>query len=246
MRRNIRLLTKVIKMQQIKLASLIVKEARMAGFDYMDQKGTFIIVNPEASVLLASHLDTVNPDNYIPSAQVDYPIIRNEDSLPLGGDDRAGVFIMLQLIKEGVGDYAYAFFYNEEKGCLGSSHAVQMYDFSRYNCFIGLDRRGGSDLATYRLDNEELISIFELYGYSRVLGTITDVAVLSESFGIACVNLSVGFYYEHTGVEYINFLDTLKTLEILRNPGVRCLLSEQKFLVENQNYKDLWEVDHVY
>ena len=83
--------------------------------------------------------------------------------------------------------------------------------------FIGLDRRGLDNVAVYGYDNQDLINLFENEGYIEVDGSITDVAVLSEqsSRNLACVNLSVGYYNEHTKREFINIFAIQRAIKTL-------------------------------
>ncbi|MBT0612770.1 hypothetical protein [Campylobacter hyointestinalis] len=136
-----------------------------------------------------------------------------------GGDDRAGVYIALQLIKAKK-PFAFGFFKDEEIGCLGSS-ALSSYinSLDSVTAFIGLDRRGADEVATYGHDNKELINIFESKGYIEAVGSVTDASKLSalSNKGLACVNLSVGYYNEHTKKEVLNTTAMNRTLKVLKN-----------------------------
>ena len=83
--------------------------------------------------------------------------------------------------------------------------------------FIGLDRRGLDNVAVYGYDNSDLINLFENEGYIVVDGSITDVSILSEqsSRNLACVNLSVGYYNEHTKREFINIFAIQRAIKTL-------------------------------
>ena len=186
-----------------------------------------IIVTPKGVIkypLICSHLDTINDSKKIKlqnsDVEIDGDIIRlSQSSLAkcLGGDDRCGVYTALQLIDLNV-PFGFAFFFDEEIGCIGSSILANDIDENEsITAFIGLDRRGLDNVAVYGYNNQDLINLFENEGYIEVNGSITDVSVLSEqsSRNLACVNLSVGYYNEHTKMEFINIYDIQKAIKTL-------------------------------
>lgn len=174
--------------------------------------------------LICSHLDTINDSKKIKlqnsDIEIDGDIIRlSKSSLAkcLGGDDRCGVYTALQLIYLGF-PFGFAFFCDEEIGCIGSSRLAKDIDENKnITTFIGLDRRGLDNVAVYGYNNQDLINLFENEGYIEVDGSITDVAVLSEqsSRNLACVNLSVGYYNEHTKREFINIFAIQRAIKTL-------------------------------
>lgn len=199
--------------------------------------GSYLVMNYDENnkkPMLCIHLDTVdthrpNPagkDFALPPEAIyydtytkQYSIIKGYDYV-LGADDRAGLWVALRLLadKDLYDKYCYGFFFDEEIGGKGSTDYAK--DFPRYEdgvtCFIGLDRRGTNQVATYGYDNQKLINIFTDRGYKEVFGSFTDASNLAETK--ACVNLSVGYDYEHTSSEILdtqgmkNALATLQTL----------------------------------
>lgn len=186
-----------------------------------------IIVEPKSVnkySLICSHLDTINDSKKIKlqnsDIEINGDIIRlSQSSLAkcLGGDDRCGVYTALQLINLGF-PFGFAFFCDGEVGCIGSSMLAKDIDENEsITAFIGLDRRGLDNVAVYGYNNSDLINLFENEGYIEVDGSITDVSVLSEqsSRNLACVNLSVGYYNEHTKREFINIYGIQKAIKTL-------------------------------
>ena len=186
-----------------------------------------IIVTPKGIdkyPLICSHLDTINDSKKIKlqnsDIEIDGDIIRlSQSSLAkcLGGDDRCGVYTALQLIDLGF-PFGFAFFCDGEIGWIGSSMLAKDIDENEsITAFIGLDRRGLDNVAVYGYNNSDLIRLFENEGYIQVDGSITDVAVLSEqsSRNLACVNLSIGYYNEHTKMEFINIYGIQKAIKTL-------------------------------
>lgn len=197
--------------------------------------GSYLVMNWEADnpkPMLCVHLDTVdthckNPrgkDFATPSEAIGYDrekrmyYIKEGYNYVLGGDDRAGLYIAIQLLadKKLADKYCFGFFFDEEVGGVGSTEYAK--DFPDYedgvSCFIGLDRRGIDEVALYDLDNEELIKVMEEAGYKRAYGSFTDASNLS--FNVACVNLSVGYDFEHTSKEILLVDGVDGTLEVLK------------------------------
>ena len=208
-----------------------------------------IIVKPKAVdkyPLICSHLDTINDSKKIKlqnsDIEIDGDIIRlSQSSLAkcLGGDDRCGVYTALQLIDLGF-PYGFAFFCDEEIGCIGSSILAKDIDENEsITAFIGLDRRGLDNVAVYGYDNSDLINLFENEGYIEVDGSITDVSVLSEqsSRNLACVNLSVGYYNEHTKMEFINIFAIQRAIKTLIK--LCFVLSKKAYTYSVSDYSDL-------
>ncbi len=160
----------------------------------------------------------------------------------LGGDDRCGVWIMLELMKTHK-NAVFAFFYDEEVGCVGSRLHCNLPIFKQVNAFIGLDRRGTYDCATYGTDSLALIDIATTFGYKEEWGSITDVAVLAEHWQIPCINLSVGFNSEHSQREWVDFSVTERTLETCKELAIEGQefevdLQPEPYLGYNYKYDD--------
>lgn len=161
----------------------------------------------------------------------------------LGGDDRAGLWILLKLLNSDKSIYNYfsfGIFFDEEVGGKGSS--AYKKDYPNYEkgvkCFIGLDRRGIDDVALYGYDNNDLINIFEKYGYKRASGSFTDASNLSNR--LACINLSVGYDNEHTSYETLDMNGAIATYEILCEIAELDYITEDKYEADDDIYNDGW------
>ncbi|WP_086254424.1 hypothetical protein [Campylobacter vicugnae] len=222
---------------------------------FIDNGG--IIVTPkkcEKYPLICSHLDTINDQRKAKETpkisdiniQGDYISLTNNSPCScLGGDDRCGVYIALELIKARL-PYAFGFFYDEEIGGIGSKYMLQ-YLTDNITAFIGLDRRGADQAAIYGYDNSELMALFERRGYFKVKGSFTDASNLAGMYskGVACINLSVGYYNEHTPKETINTTAMNRTLTILKDMVDE--LTAKPFLVENSIlYNELYQSELYY
>lgn len=206
---------------------IVYKVSKSNNYNITVSPKNGIIVIPKAVnkyPLICSHLDTINDSKKIKlqnsDIEIDGEIIRlsqNSQAKCLGGDDRCGVYAALQLIDLGF-PFGFAFFCDEEIGCIGSNVLAKDIDENKsITAFIGLDRRGLDNVAVYGYNNSDLINLFENEGYIQVDGSITDVSILSEqsSRNLACVNLSIGYYNEHTKREFINIFAIQRAIKTL-------------------------------
>lgn len=137
----------------------------------------------------------------------------------LGADDAAGAYIMLRMIEENYPG-TYVFHNAEEIGCLGSKaiadndYSVGGYDLQDdFTHAIAFDRKGTSDFIYKQLDEvmcsgectADLITRLSSRGlnYRREIGLVTDTAMYAD-YVQECINLSVGYYDEHTAEERLD------------------------------------------
>lgn len=181
--------------------------------------------------MLCSHMDTVAfspPKAYeIQTVGDTLMLAKWSKARCLGGDDRAGVFIMLQIIaSEQYNKYTYGFFEDEERGCIGASAYTITDSFSDVchstSVFIGIDRQcepGKPEIAQYGYDCDELDKVLSelLPEYSLEIGSMSDCSTLSEYSpeDIPCINITAGYIHEHTAKETIHIPSMMKTLEDL-------------------------------
>lgn len=191
-----------------------------------DKEYNYVVtkVAPPGSPLICVHVDTKNAvTDSVTTKYKNGVISLASDHQCLGADDRAGVYIALELINYFAGSefpYDFAFFDKEESGGIGSDAFAQVTE-AEYQCFIGLDRAsrdGKQNIATYGYDNDILLDIvYEHFKYETQIGTFTDCSNLSSYFpDIPCFNLSVGYEHEHSPKETLNLALMHQTLELLK------------------------------
>jgi hypothetical protein len=192
-----------------------------------DTHGNIFVTKGEASLYpcIVSHLDQVHKyaQNKTIFQNGDYLLAFNgPNQVGTGGDDLVGVFMCLQLLK----DYNFikvVFFVAEEVGCIGSS-ACDLSFFD--NCmFIGqADRKNNSDFINYsngvQLFDQEFSTfvapVLKDYNYKECVGIATDAGCLSKrNVGIACFNISCGYYNPHTSTEYVSIKDVTTCYNVI-------------------------------
>jgi len=177
--------------------------------------------NNKLSPLFCSHLDTVHdiPEKYT----IQKHILRNDifytSKYGIGGDDKCGIYVCLELLKK-MDNIKVCFFSQEEIGCIGSSNIDISY-FDNINMVIGIDRRYNSDLITnyiYSRINDDcyntILPIANKYKYKQTSGMITDAFTIAERLNLNSINLSCGYYNPHTLDEYVSANDVNKCLEL--------------------------------
>jgi hypothetical protein len=121
----------------------------------------------------------------------------------LGADDRAGIFAIMQIIKRGLRPHII-FTTDEEIGATGAiALACDDCPFKDLRFIIQLDRRGEDDCVFYDCDNKQFIDFIEEYGFVEAIGTFSDISMICPDWGVAGVNLSVGYRDEHSVSEVL-------------------------------------------
>lgn len=167
----------------------------------------------ELPICLVAHMDTVFPT--IPQ-KIYYD--QEETTLwspqGLGADDRAGIFAIVELLDRGCRP-SIIFTDLEEKGGIGASALVKDYfncPFEKCNALIQLDRAGENDAVYYDCDNKSFEEWITCYGFITSYGSFSDISVFGPEWGIAAVNLSVGYEDEHSYVETLNVTHLYTTI----------------------------------
>ena len=175
------------------------------GDGYVYAQGTF-------PVLLVAHLDTVHKKLPDP---IFYDMVKGEYHSPngIGGDDRCGVYMILQIIRKY--DCSVLFCEDEESGCIGAKKFVKT-DLAKeleFNYAIEFDRKGKNDAVFYDCDNPEFEEFITKEFFETAYGSFTDICQVAPAVGCAAVNLSCGYYAAHTEKEYVVMSQMEKVIE---------------------------------
>jgi hypothetical protein len=173
----------------------------------MDEHGNYFCKIGESRTIFACHLDTVSKVHEPVTHVIDGFKIKTDGTTTLGADDKAGVTILVWMMKNKIPGLYY-FFIGEECGCIGSSAAANSGDFKEYDRIISFDRRGTTSIITHQSWSRCCSDVFadafcdELNksGLSYVKddsGVYTDSAEFVDLIP-ECTNVSVGYYKEHT------------------------------------------------
>ena len=165
-------------------------------------------------VLLVCHLDTVH--TFAPEAiWTDKNRTRLWSDDGIGGDDRCGVYLIMEMIKHI--DCHILFCHDEEFVRKNELHGAEYFCKSDIKpdvkFIVEFDRRGRDDAVFYECGNEDFVKYVTSYGFKREMGSYSDISWIAPHFDIAAVNLSSGYYEAHTKNEYIVFDDLDSILE---------------------------------
>ncbi len=140
----------------------------------------------------------------------------------IGGDDKVGIFVALEILDR-FDDVKLAFFRDEEVGCVGSKVA-DMDFFDDVSFVLQCDRRGNSDFINIASGTKLMSKAFQKaitpitkrYNYKFASGMMTDVMMLKENkLGVSCANISCGYYNPHMANEYVVIDDVFNALELV-------------------------------
>ena len=173
------------------------------------KKGKFLLVEGTARVLLIAHLDTVHKDSVRDiCVSADNNIYMSPQGI--GGDDRCGVYALVNIYEQSPIKPYLLFTCDEEIGGLGAQFFCDEYQELKlpvelYNAkmIIEIDRRGSNDAVYYDCFNADFEKYVTSKGFKTSLGSFSDISYIAPAMGIAAVNLSSGYYNAHTTSEYI-------------------------------------------
>jgi len=229
---------------------LIKEVIRDAGYTcFEDADGNIISTTRFNGVLFSSHTDTVHRDEGELDIHVDdFGIVtawhrklingspkRLRDVL--GADDAAGIYLMLSMIQFDIPG-TYVFHADEEIGCIGSRAlasrpwSIDGYDLDEdFTHAIAFDRMGTADLITHQMGERmcsedcasELATRFRNINahlrYKPAEGVVTDTAMYADQVP-ECINLSVGYYNEHTSDERLDLTHLMDLFDVVTTHGV--------------------------
>lgn len=208
-----------------KMHSQFVLKQYLLGFMQANQYKTisasgYLLCIPKRDaekILLTAHMDTVHKNavkNIVVERHEGKTIISSPQGI--GGDDRCGVWLIMEIVKAGYRPYVI-FCEDEEIGCVGADKFCVSKDLAKLqgkiNFIIELDRRNATDAVYYDLDNLEFEEwVTENCGYKTAYGSCSDISYLAPELEVAAVNLSCGYYKEHTLEHYVVFEEMQNTL----------------------------------
>mgnify|MGYP003144457024 FL=1 len=222
------------------------------GYSYkVDKLGSIYVTKGESEYFpcLVAHLDSVHEiqdytvkEEYHLNAQDEkkLSLVAYSDNTGercgIGGDDKAGVFICLELLDKL--DNVKAFFpVAEEIGCQGTRQADKEF-FNDVGYAIQFDSTENNTMSKtlmgVKLYNEEgsfinkCKNIILEHGITDWLHhPYTDTMVLKEMFDFSCLNFAAGYYGWHSNYEYV----VVEDVENAINLGEKLLrvLGENKY-----------------
>lgn len=144
-----------------------------------------------------------------------------EELTGCGGDDKAGIFICLELIKN-QDTIIGVFFVEEEYGCKGSEKADEQI-LKDIGYFIEFDAPT-NNWCSFSCNN---VQLFDEKVFNKIkpilsdnnitnisLDPYTDVFKLKTKFDVACMNFFAGYYNPHSAMEFVVVEDIEKAIKV--------------------------------
>lgn len=145
----------------------------------------------------------------------------NIEQTGIGGDDKVGIFIALEMLL--TKDVLKAcFFCEEEIGLLGVGRAPISF-FKDCGYVLECDRKGDDDFVN-SIGNTTLYGdkfskavapIIKKYGYSESFGGSTDVAAIKRKLDICVANMSCGYFHPHSDREVVHTESVMRTANMV-------------------------------
>jgi tripeptide aminopeptidase len=195
---------------------------------YTDKKGNLYLTKgvldstEEYFPCVVSHMDTVHRTHITLIENKERLIIKENDGnliafhpsteiqTGIGGDDKCGVFVCLELFNR-VDKLKGAFFVEEEIGMMGSKESDDSF-FSNVGYAIQFDAPSSNWITEvcwgvnlFDSDFKEIIKDnLNESGYTKFsYDPFTDVNQLATKYDFNCLNLGCGYYRQHTNQEYV-------------------------------------------
>ncbi len=195
-------LKELLQMSQKELKSHLDSVLQDSGYHTVNQKG-FLYAPGDIPVLLVAHLDTVHSEKpEIICFSDDGRFVMSPQGI--GGDDRCGVFMILQIIRRV--NCHVLFCEDEETGGNGARVFTKNKLRVKVNYIVEMDRRGDNDAVFYACDNPDFTDFILSFGFTEKGGSFSDISVIAPYLKTAAVNLSAGYYNEHRLHECIDML----------------------------------------
>ena len=201
----------ICKMTQPEVKAYMKQYLTDLNYDVIDEDG-FLYAKGDVPVLLVAHMDTVHQKQCTEVNMTDGKLSSPQG---IGGDDRCGVYIISQIVKEK--HCSVLLCEDEEKGGIGARKFTKTDYINNLDVsyMIEFDRKGSSDAVFYSCDNAEFTDfVCDATGFKEAHGSFSDISVLMPAAKIAGVNLSSGYYNAHTTSEYVVPSDMEMTIEM--------------------------------
>ena len=153
-----------------------------------------------------------------------------EDGSPtgIGGDDKCGIFICLELLKQ-LDKVKIGLFVSEETGCHGSSKCDENF-LQDVGYITQYDAPGNhliseicSGVRLFERDSEFFIKSLDIittcFGNEMLIQShpYTDISQLKKKIDVSCINISCGYYNMHSNQEFISIDDVCRAIEVGKN-----------------------------
>ena len=161
---------------------------------------------------------------------------KNDKPTGIGGDDKCGIYICLELLRQ-LDKVKIALFVSEETGCNGSK--MLNTDFLNDVGYVTQYDAPGDHLISYSCMGTVLFdedseffkiayrSISEGFGNDMLVQShpYTDIMIMKQKSDLSCINMSCGYYNMHTANEFVCISDVERAItagmNMVKNLGLK-------------------------
>lgn len=183
----------------------------------------------EIPILLVAHIDThyKTPPSIV-FHDPKWNVLWSPDGI--GGDDRNGVYAIMEIIK--THKCGVLFTDGEEKGGIGAKAFIKDIPVNPgYKMLIEIDRRNSIDCVFYDNESKDFQKFIEDFGFKTATGSYSDISTIGPAWKTNSVNLSAGYYNQHTREEFIVFKqlkNTINKVKTLLSMPIPCFEYKEK------------------
>lgn len=215
-----KLLRRVLMMPDKELGTYLITALKKSYKTVETDRNNYIYAPGENATCLVAHLDTCRNAMDEPVVLTkSRNVIRNIKGI-LGADDRAGIYGILEVIRHckasDIPLPSVIFTNYEERGGAGVREFIksQLFKPEGINLFIELDRKGCNEYVFYsHMLPKKVKDYVESFGFQENRGSYSDIADLTNEYEIPSVNLSVGYYQQHSAMEKLHYDELLLTID---------------------------------
>lgn len=225
---DFKILENICSMKEKELYRFVKTFLMSLPFNSFNEGKNYFIAWGGLDIALVAHLDTVFD---FPPQELFYD--RDKDTIltlgqGAGFDDRAGVYAILKILTEWKDvPPTIIFTLGEEDYGVGAREAASdglKEKAKRLKYMIELDRQGKDDCVFYQCISRDFQSYVSSFGFKKQPGSYSDIYFLMDEWQTCGVNLSIGYYDEHTDYEYlrpsqmeVTIIRVLKMLKDIKN-----------------------------
>lgn len=240
---------KIFTLSATNLKKALHSELMANGYEksILHNKSKFLYAEGNAPYMLVAHLDTVHkqlPSIICYSKDNDYIM----SPQGIGGDDRCGVYIILELLKKLPFRPYIVFTMDEEIGGVGAkafkNYILKVENKPTLKYIVEYDRKGDRDAVFYDCDNTEFVEFVEKFGFKEAYGSYSDISTIAPALKVAAVNLSSGYYNPHTEYEYVSTKDMKDIIQMsLQMFAAECesfeYIEKEYYYAHNSKYREV-------
>lgn len=231
---------KILALDEMPLKEELKKHLKNI-YDNVSEEDGFLYAEGEVPVLLIAHLDTVHKNLAPPICwSKDKRFIMSPNGI--GGDDRCGVYMILEIIKEF--KCSVLFCEQEEVGCVGAKKFCTSGINPDVNYIMEFDRKGSEDSVFYDCENKDFEKFINSVGFKTQWGSCSDISKIAPHLGVAAVNLSSGYYNAHCLYEFIDMHFVEKNIGLAKKLLEKNTETKYEYIEKKRytcNYKDKYD-----